>query len=185
MRQIVRVGIVLIAVAPVFGLVPGFAATTNEVRCAQLKQAEIGKNANCRLKALSVGTKRQAAPDYAKYDRKLAQKFSRLDQTVCAGNPPSATSVEGFLETITEVVSNAAGITGTSSHGIADSSWKWRISCGSRIVGLPCRIGTGRRIRMSPGGSIGVILPASFRAMELREPIAWNPGPMEKSRASC
>ena len=112
MRQIVRVGIVLIAVAPVFGLVPGFAATTNEVRCAQLKQAEIGKNANCRLKALSVGTKRQAAPDYAKCDRKLAQKFSRLDQTVCAGNPPSATSVEGFLETITEVVSNAAGIDG-------------------------------------------------------------------------
>ena len=76
----------------------------NHRKCAQLKQLEAGKAYACRLKALSIATKREVEPDYSRCDTKLRRKYERLEATVCASPRPSLPSMHRFLSTATRLV---------------------------------------------------------------------------------
>lgn len=109
MKSSVFIFTIAFAVLEVFSAHPSAAATKAELKCAQLKQLESGKYSLCRLKTLSIATKKGTAPDYTKCDNKLQKRFTILSR-LCDNNPPTFSSVKSFLESTTELVGTATKI---------------------------------------------------------------------------
>jgi hypothetical protein len=118
MKLSVLIFTIAFAALAVFSAHPSAAATKAQLKCAQLKQLESGKYGLCRLKTLSIATKKGTAPDYTKCDNKLQKRFPVLNR-ICEDNPPTFSSVKSFWESTTGLIATA-----TEFGANGDPQWR-------------------------------------------------------------